>query len=103
MHFIRPKFYDAITPPPLRDHAREITYASGVAELIGAALAAAGPRKVARWYLLLLLAAVYPANVMMVFEPDRYPIPRWALVARLPIQFVFAWHAITATRPAGPR
>jgi uncharacterized membrane protein len=99
MHFVRPRFYDAIAPPPLREHARAMTYASGVAELAGGALALGGPRRVARWYLLLLLAAVYPANVWMVFEPDRYPsVPRWALLARLPVQFAFAWHALAGTR-----
>lgn len=98
MHFVRPQFYDNIAPPPLRDHARELTYVSGVAELIGAALAAAGPRRWARWYLLLLLAAVFPANVWMLFEPERYEMPQWALVARLPVQFLFAWHVLVATR-----
>ena len=99
MHFVRPKSYDHIAPPPLRSHAREITYASGVAELVGGLLAAAAPRRVARWYLLLLLAAVYPANVWMVLEPERYPsLPRWALIARLPVQFLFAWHVLIATR-----
>ncbi len=99
MHFVRPRSYDHIAPPPLREHARAITYASGVAELVGGALAAAGPRRVARWYLLLLLAAVYPANVWMAFEPERHPkLPRWALVARLPVQFLFAWHAVAGTR-----
>ena len=99
MHFIRPRFYDNIAPPPLRDHARELTYISGVAELIGAALAAAAPAPVARWYLLLLLAAVYPANIWMLFEPERYPdVPRWGLLARLPIQILFAWHVLHATR-----
>jgi uncharacterized membrane protein len=100
MHFIRPRFYDHIAPPPLRSHARELTYASGVAELVGGVLAAAGPSRVARWYLLALLAAVYPANVWMLFEPERHPkVPRWALIARLPVQFLFAWHVIAATRP----
>ncbi|HEV2786071.1 MAG TPA: hypothetical protein VGV67_06775 [Solirubrobacteraceae bacterium] len=99
MHFIRPRFYDAIMPPPLRDHARTVTYASGAAELVGAALALAGPRRLTRWYLLLLLAAVYPANVWMALEPACFPrAPRWALIARLPVQFLFAWHAIAATR-----
>ena len=98
-HFVNPKFYDAIVPPPLADHARTLTYASGVAELVGAALVLAAPRKVARWYLLLLLAAVYPANVWMALEPDRFPdAPHWALIARLPLQFLFAWHVIVATR-----
>jgi uncharacterized membrane protein len=99
MHFVRPRSYDRIAPPPLREHARAITYASGVAELVGGALALAGPRRAARWYLLLLLAAVYPANVWMVLEPERYPkVPRWGLFARLPVQFLFAWHALAGTR-----
>ena len=99
MHFIRPKFYDAIVPPPLDEHARAVTYASGVAELIGAALALAGPRRLTRWDLLVLLAAVYPANVWMALEPDRFPdAPHWALIARLPVQFLFAWHVVVGTR-----
>ena len=101
MHFLRPRFYDAITPPPLRDHARTVTYASGVAELAGGALALGGPRRVARWYLLLLLAAVYPANVWMALEPERFDPPHWALIARLPLQFLFAWHVVVATRERG--
>jgi uncharacterized membrane protein len=99
MHFVRPRFYDAIAPPPLRDHARAVTYASGVAELAGAVLVATGPRRLARWYLLALLAAVYPANVWMALEPERFSsVPRWALWARLPVQFAFAWHALAGTR-----
>ena len=99
IHFVRPQFYDGIVPPPLDEHARTVTYASGVAELVGAALALGGPRRVARWYLLLMLAAVYPANVWMALEPDRFPdAPHWALIARLPLQFLFAWHAVVGTR-----
>jgi uncharacterized membrane protein len=99
IHFVRPQFYDAIVPPPLDEHARAITYASGAAEWLGSALAFAGPRRLARWYLLLLLAAVYPANVWMALEPDKFPdAPHWALIARLPVQFLFACHAIAGTR-----
>ena len=99
MHFIRPRFYDAIVPPPLDDHARLVTYVSGAAELAWAGLVVAAPRRLTRWYLLVLLAAVYPANVRMALEPDRFPAaPRWALLARLPVQFLFAWHAIAGTR-----
>ena len=99
IHFIRPEFYDQIVPPPLDEHARAITYASGVAELVAAALALSGPRRLTRYYILLLLAAVYPANVWMALEPSRFSdVPHWALIARLPLQFVFAWHAIAGTR-----
>ena len=99
MHFLRPRFYDVIVPPPLDEHARAVTYASGVAELAGAALVLVpGASSIARIYLLFLLAAVYPANVWMAIEPERFDVPRWALYARLPVQFLFAWHAVAGTR-----
>ena len=99
MHFVQPKFYDAIVPPPLDDHARAVTYASGVAELLGAALVAIpSASRIARIYLLGLLIAVYPANVWMALEPDRFDPPAWALWLRLPVQFLFAWHVLAGTR-----
>jgi uncharacterized membrane protein len=99
MHFVRPGFYDAIVPPPLDEHARAVTYASGVAELVGGAAALAGATRFARWWLLLTLAAVYPANVWMALEPSRFPsVPHWASIARLPVQLLFAWHVVAGTR-----
>ena len=101
-HFVNPRFYDAIVPPPLRDSAREVTYASGVAELLGAALVLLpGASRFTRVYLLVLLAAVFPANLWMALEPDRFKqIPHWALILRLPVQALFAWHAVAGTRTA---
>ena len=100
IHFIRPQFYDAIVPPPLDDHARAITYASGVAELLGGVLVLLPSlSRFTRIYLLLLLLAVFPANVWMAIEPEKFrSLPHWALIARLPIQFLFAWHAVVGTR-----
>jgi len=47
--------------------------------------------------LVALLVAVFPANVQMAREPQRYrQIPRWALYARLPLQplmMLWAWRA----------
>lgn len=99
MHFVAPRFYDAIMPGPLRRWARPLTYASGVAELAGGA-AVLHPRghRVARWWLLGTLAAVYPANIHMALHPERYPrFPAWALWARLPLQFLAAWHVWKGT------
>ena len=50
----------------------------------------------ARWWLLALLAAVFPANIYMALKPEEVAergvpadrIPRWALYGRLPLQFV---------------
>ena len=99
-HFANPKFYDAIMPPPFDRYARETTYASGVAELLGGVLVLVpGGQRAARAWLLVTLAAVYPANVWMALQPDRFKrIPRWGLYARLPVQFLFAWHILVGTR-----
>lgn len=98
MHFIRPHLYDRVVPPPLDRRAREITYASGVAELMGPIALLAGKRGFARWWLLATLAGVYPANVWMALKPELVPtVPRWALWARLPFQFLFAWHVWRGT------
>ena len=73
---------------------REMDIVSGVAEIAGgAAVLHPRGRRLARWWLLATLAAVYPANVGMARNPQRHPrIPAWALWARLPLQFVAAWH-----------
>ena len=92
LHFLRPEMYEAIVPDYL-PAPRELVYASGVAELAGGiGVVPERTRRAAGWWLLATLAAVYPANVHMALNPDRYPgIPAWALWARLPLQFLAAW------------
>jgi uncharacterized membrane protein len=92
-HFVTPKFYEAIVPPPLRPYKRAVVQASGAAELAGALGVMHGrTRRTARWWLLATLAAVYPANIWMAMRPERFRnIPAPALWARLPMQFVVAW------------
>lgn len=93
MHFVRPSFYEAIVPPPLQRYKREVAIASGIAELVGAlAVVPRRTRRSARRWLLATLLAVYPANVYMALEPERFRrIPRSLLWARLPLQGLFAW------------
>lgn len=97
-HFRDPRVYEAIMPDWVPMH-REMVLWSGVAEIVGgAAVIPAGGRAFARWWLLGVLAAVYPANVHMALHPERYPkIPRAALWARLPLQFAAAWWIWRAT------
>jgi uncharacterized membrane protein len=99
MHFLRPKPYEAITPPPFPK--KESVAISGVAEIAGG-LAVLHPatRKAGRWGLIALLLAVFPANVWMATSPEKIPgakkIPRWALWARLPLQplaMLWVWRA----------
>ena len=93
MHFLRPRSYEAIVPPPLERHKREVVVASGIAELVGGmAVVPSRTRRVARGWLLATLVAVYPANVYMALKPERFRrIPKWLLWARLPVQGLFAW------------
>jgi uncharacterized membrane protein len=98
MHFVIPRQYQAIVPSWLPAH-RELVAASGVAEIAGGLAALhPGSRTAARWWLLATLVAVYPANVDMCLNAERYPkIPAWPLWARLPVQGLFAWFTIWGT------
>jgi uncharacterized membrane protein len=93
MHFVIPRQYEAIVPSSLRKWRKEIVVASGVAEIAGGLLILPErTRRAGRWWSLATLAAVYPANVEMALHAERYPkIPRAALWARLPVQFLFGW------------
>ena len=106
MHFVKPRSYEAIMPPPL-SRPRELVLASGAAEIIGGlAVAPQRTRGLAGWWLLGVLAAVFPANVHMALNPeqirglDRKRIPAWLLWARLPLQpllMAWVWHSTRRT------
>ena len=88
-HFVRPAAFVRIVPPYL-PAPRTLVYVSGVAELLGA-LGVLVPRLrgYAGWGLILLLVAVFPANVHMALHPTDFGrIPAWALYLRLPLQVV---------------
>jgi len=103
MHFVIPRSYEAIVPPSISERRREVVAISGVAEIAGG-LAVLHPatRRFGRWWLLALLAAVFPANVHMAVNPEQVEgldlkkVPRWALWARLPLQplaMLWVWRA----------
>lgn len=103
-HFVNPRPYEAIVPPSLRDEKARVVQLSGVAEVLGG-LGVLVPftRRLSGVGLIALLVAVFPANLYMASEPERFKVPRWALYARLPLQplmMVWAWRA---TRPAPKR
>jgi uncharacterized membrane protein len=102
LHFAVPKPYVAIMPPWIPKH-KEMVAISGAAELAGGlALMKPGLEKPARWWMVSLLVAVFPANLHMALHPEDIKglpdIPRWALWARLPLQLVFIWLVIRGTR-----
>jgi uncharacterized membrane protein len=90
LHFVVPKSYMAMMPRYLPAH-RELVYASGVAEIAGGVgLMHPRTRCWAGWWLIATLVAVFPANLNMALNPDRYaqhvPGGEPALIARLPLQ-----------------
>jgi uncharacterized membrane protein len=93
LHFLKPKPYVAIVPDAL-PRKREIVFVSGVAELAGGAGVLAAPtRRAAGWWLIATLVAVFPANVNMAVNADRFrSVPESLLWARLPVQgLLIAW------------
>jgi uncharacterized membrane protein len=99
-HFVMPRAYEAIVPPSMRDDAARLVAISGVAEIAGGVgVLLPRTRRLSGLGLVALLAAVFPANLHMAREPDRFPrIPRWALYARLPLQPLMMRWAWRATR-----
>jgi uncharacterized membrane protein len=96
-HFVIPGAYEQIVPPGLGD-AKRLVRVSGVAELAGGVgVLLPVTRRLSGLGLVALLAAVFPANVYMAREPERFArIPRWALYGRLPLQplmMLWAWRA----------
>jgi uncharacterized membrane protein len=92
-HFLNRRFYEAIVPPPLDRFKSEVNVVAGACELAGGlAVVAERTRRPARWWLLVTLLAIYPANIHMALRPDLFPKYKPALLwARLPVQGLFAF------------
>lgn len=95
VHFLRPNFYLKIMPPYI-PFSLAMVYLSGLAEIVlGALIPVPRMTRLAAWGLILLLIAVFPANIHMALHPDYFPeIPKWGLYGRLPLQGVlilWAW------------
>jgi uncharacterized membrane protein len=101
LHFLKPHWYERIMPTWIPAH-RELVYASGVAEILGA-LGTMHPRtrRPAGLFLIATLVAVFPANVDMALRADDFgdvPGGAPALWARLPFQGLFVYWVWRATQ-----
>jgi len=87
MHFVKPKIYIRIIPPYLPNPAL-LNKISGFAEIVLAlGLLFENTRSYAAFGTILLLIAVFPANLYM-YQKGARGIPRWILALRLPLQLV---------------
>lgn len=93
MHFLKPGFYLAIMPSWV-PRPRAVVYFTGVCEILGGLGLLVDPlRPAAAWGLILLLAAVFPANVKM-FQDERrkgWTPAAGFLALRLPLQAALVW------------
>ena len=93
-HFIDPDWFLHIMPPYLMFVGLELVYISGFFEiLLGVMLIFKKYRKIAAYGIILLLVAVYPANIYLAFNQEAQELigisafkASWL---RLPLQFVF--------------
>lgn len=92
-HFRVPRLYQRMIPPALPS-PKALNIISGVAEiLMGMALCIPASSNLAAWSIIILLVAIFPANVyMLINERAGMGLPKWILVMRLPLQLVLiAW------------
>jgi uncharacterized membrane protein len=98
-HFVHEPFYTKMLagflPYPLA-----LVYISGVVEILcGLGLLIPSTRKAAAWGTVLLLLAIFPANINMAVHHEHWPdISTSALYLRLPVQLILIWLAYVYTK-----
>ncbi|MDZ7659870.1 MauE/DoxX family redox-associated membrane protein [Fodinibius sp.] len=95
LHFLKPKFFTGIMPDYIPYHLAMV-YASGAAEMLGGLGILFEKTQVwAGWGLILLLIAVFPANINMTVESIQKSgytsLFSIATIVRLPLQFVLIY------------
>ncbi len=93
-HFAVTRAYERVMPAYLPAH-HALVLVSGAAEIAGGiGVLVPQTRRAAAWGIVLLLLAVWPANLWMAQHPWLTPgVPMWALWLRLPLQLPLIWWA----------
>jgi uncharacterized membrane protein len=93
-HFVSTRFFEKMMPSFIPYH-KEIVYISGVIEIILALMLLVDElRSLASKFIIVLLIAVFPANIQMSIDYWKKKNPFvWLTIVRLPLQFVLIWWA----------
>jgi uncharacterized membrane protein len=104
MHFVAPKFYDAMIPEPLPGSPRTWTYGSGAAEIaVAGAVLLPRTRRAGGLTAALMFAAWLPGNIKMALDARRSDSMafRAGTILRLPLQLPLISWALRVRRGAG--
>ena len=102
LHFIKPAPYLRIMPPYVPWHGAMVRISGAFEILGGLGLLVPATRRAAAWMLVMLLIAIFPANLYMALHPVEAgaaalaPVLRWG---RLPLQALLIWWLLWCTRP----
>lgn len=92
LHFVKPRIYESIMPPYIPAHHAMVLLSGFAESALGIGLLFQQTRILSAWGIVLLLIAIFPANVYMATSQKFHRIPSWILWARLPLQAVLiAW------------
>jgi uncharacterized membrane protein len=98
-HFWHKVFYLKIMPPWLPWH-NELVIISGICQILfGLLLLVPATQRAAAWCIILLLIAIFPANIYMAVTHWKESSPNlWITIIRLPLQIVLIWWAFIFTK-----
>ena len=102
LHFLRPAPYRGIMPTWLPAHAALVAISGAAAIAGGIGLLLQQTRRTAGIGLILLLVAVFPANIQMLLLYRARGVPWWGellLWFRLPLQFLLIWGVWRVSQP----
>ena len=88
LHFVKPQTYEAIMPPYV-PNPKALVAISGAFEILGGlGVMPKQTRAAAGWGLIALLLAVFPANLYMATDHEKFAsiAPAWLWYGRLPLQ-----------------
>ncbi|MEM6379004.1 MAG: DoxX family protein [Bacteroidota bacterium] len=92
-HFLIPKFFWSVTPPWV-PKPKLVNILVGIIEIcLGIGLFFSEIRMFALYGIILLLIAVFPANIYHFQKSRKKKQEFWITLARLPLQFLLIWWA----------
>ena len=98
LHWLHPDSFARIMPPYIPFHHQAVLLSGSLEIILGLGVVFVKTRNLCGWGLILLLLAVFPANLYMFQQPELFhAIPRGLLLLRLPLQFALAYWVYWAT------